>query len=180
MAKNRFRKGKTKMLKTKRSSKRRFVPRWGWLRASMRVNIVLMLVVVLAFATAGTYFYQKSHAISFNITCPRDGIDYGYPPNKNYAYCIGQIKNDFDDVSTFTGYNFIWADPGDWYWGWRVSDNTYQFQRAWGISQDGIFGPVTWDRMCNTISNHGHDRYGAWSNSVLEADYFNSGCNNGW
>lgn len=178
MARNKSRKGNSKV--AKKSNFSRFRPSRRWLFASVRVNVILMLVFVLAVASAGTYFYKKSYAcgnypyVCYNIHCPEDGIDYGYSPNRNYGYCIGWIKGAFDDISNDTGYNFIWASPTDWYWGWRVSDNTYAFQRAWGLSQDGIAGPETIGRICATLKNHWDGHGDLW------ADYNNLGCNNGY
>lgn len=155
----------TKMARN--SAKNWSASKHAWLYKSVRVNVMLLIAVVIGFAAAGTYFVVYAHAYSTGVTCTHHIYGASGTGYDSYGYCVSQLKKDYGLLNDRTNWTFTYENPNYLGWTFVTTANTKHFQNNWGISVDGVVGPVTWNRMCTSLHNHG-----------MTDAWYNSGCNN--
>lgn len=119
---------------------------------------ITLAIFVIVFGGLGTYLLNQSHALT-----------------TNKAYCVantygGSVKNgqcvkNIQRILNAIGVSSYYTGAVDGVYGTKTKGAVVNYQRSWGLSQDGIVGPKTWAQLCYTAYLNGTDSINAGNNS---------------
>ncbi|WP_030245588.1 peptidoglycan-binding domain-containing protein [Streptomyces sp. NRRL S-350] len=103
------------------------------------------LVLAAGIATAPTASAQASQYCGYTSAQPT--LRYG-----NTGDAVKQLQCELNHV-TYSSWNSSLDEDG--VWGSATDSAVWRFQRCTGLSQDGVVGPMTWDKVNGWVLTHG-------------------------
>lgn len=118
---------------------------------------VTLVIFVLIFGGIGTYLLRESYALSTSIShCT--GNNWG--ASKTTGQCVKDIQRILNGVGGTYSVGSV-----DGIYGTKTKTGVKNFQSFWGLGNDGVVGPKTWERLCYVAYYNGTDSTNAANNA---------------